>query len=317
MSKNRFLLLITVFGFQLLNAQPKVYPIDTWHSKIGFTAKLGSLIDVDGTFSDFDGTILYDENDLSTISATIFIETASIDTDVSMRDNHLRDEEFLNVEKYPYLFFQSNNTVKKGRTFVMSGNLEIKGTSKKVAIEFKRLHKVTPDPWGNNRVSFEGNLSINRLDFGVGEKDDKWIGKTVNINFMISCRTLNTDLISTLDHPVAKEIYAYIETNGIEKGIPFVVEKIKSNQEDKKVNKPQFLDFIGQRFVQYDQPEKAVKVYELNVALFPETPWTYSSLANGYFVINSKGKALENARKALELNDKDTQAIELIKQLNL
>ena len=46
------------------------FPVDSGHSKIGFTVTLAGVADVDGRFPDFDGTITYDEADLTKSSVT-------------------------------------------------------------------------------------------------------------------------------------------------------------------------------------------------------------------------------------------------------
>lgn len=92
-------------------AQPKAYPIDSWHSKIGFSVKFGGLIDVEGRFTGFRGTIVYDEQNPADLSASVFIDPASVDTGVGPRDRHLRSEDFFGVEQYPRIIFSSKRTI--------------------------------------------------------------------------------------------------------------------------------------------------------------------------------------------------------------
>jgi len=317
MFKKKLLLVFVIITVYLNNTytQPKAYPIDSWHSKIGFISTCGGLIGIEGTFSDFKGTIMYDEKDLSILSATVFIETTSINTGVKLRDRHLRMEEFLHVEKFPYMVFRSTKVVeRKGRQF-LKGTMQLKGVTREVEIAFKRLHTLQADPWGNARVSFSGNFSINILDFGVGKEGDKWVGKNVEIEMIVSCRIFNMDKITSLNHPVAEEIYATMMEKDISENISFVKDMLQKHQQDEAVNRPEFLDYIGQKLMQYDRPKAAVHIFELNADLFPTRAGVQSQLANAYFLTGKKKLAVQFANKGLDLDAQNTLSIELLKML--
>jgi polyisoprenoid-binding protein YceI len=143
------------------------YDIDPAHSRLGFAAKHAMVTTVRGHFTTFTGEAHFDADDVTKSSATIEIDSASIDTGNADRDNHVRNNDFLEVEKYPKITFVSTSAEQKDEdNFVLHGNLTIKETTKPVSISFEKSGE-GDDPWGNFRVGFEGKTTINRSDYGV------------------------------------------------------------------------------------------------------------------------------------------------------
>lgn len=142
------------------------YKFDLAHSSVAFTVRHMVIANVRGNFKDFEGTIQYDPADITKSSADVTIKTASIDTDNAQRDAHLRSADFFDAEKFPAITFKSKSVETKGDGFVMNGTLTIRGVSKDVAIPFEILG-VVKDPWGGTRLGAHGELTINRMDYGV------------------------------------------------------------------------------------------------------------------------------------------------------
>ncbi|HXF04521.1 MAG TPA: YceI family protein [Blastocatellia bacterium] len=142
------------------------YVIDVSHSWIGFSVRHMMVTNVRGRFTDFSGTILYDEQDITKSSVSVTIKTASINTENADRDRHLRSADFFDAEKYPEITFVSKRIEKRGADYVCIGTLTIRGVSREVAIPFTITGKVK-DQRGNTRIGVEASLTINRQDFGV------------------------------------------------------------------------------------------------------------------------------------------------------
>jgi polyisoprenoid-binding protein YceI len=143
-----------------------VYRIDPNQSTIGFSVKHMLINTVHGKFTDYSGTILLNENDLTKSSANLKINTASINTEVAPRDKDLRSPNFLDVAKYPEIIFTSHRVEKNANGYVLVGELAMRGVSKEVTIPFKYNGKVK-DLLGNTRIGFEGGLTINRQEWGI------------------------------------------------------------------------------------------------------------------------------------------------------
>lgn len=142
------------------------YQIDTAHSWIGFSVRHMMVTNVRGRFTDFSGTIVYDEQDITKSSVSVTIKTASINTENADRDRHLRSADFFDVEKHPEITFVSKRIEKRGAGYVCIGTLTIRGVSREVAIPFTITGKVK-DQRGNTRIGIEASLTINRQDYGV------------------------------------------------------------------------------------------------------------------------------------------------------
>ncbi len=142
------------------------YDFDTAHSQVGFAVKHLMISTVRGSFNEFTGSIVHDPADLTKSSVTVNIKTASIDTGVQKRDDHLRSPDFFDTAKYPDLTFTSNRVAKQGEGFVAHGTLSMHGVSKEVALPFT-LGGPIKDPMGRTRIAAEGSLTINRRDWGL------------------------------------------------------------------------------------------------------------------------------------------------------
>jgi polyisoprenoid-binding protein YceI len=142
------------------------YEVDPAHSTVQFSAKHLLISTVSGKFKEFSGTIVYDPQDVTKSSVTGTIKTASLDTGVADRDNHLRSADFFDVEKFPDITFKSTKIEKSGDGATVTGDLTIKGVTKQVKFP-ATVNGPIKDPWGNSRVGFSFGLEINRMDYGI------------------------------------------------------------------------------------------------------------------------------------------------------
>jgi polyisoprenoid-binding protein YceI len=144
----------------------RTYKIDKAHSEVVFQIR-HLVTKVRGRFDDFEGSIqLNDERpELSSVEFTV--KAASIDTNEKDRDTHLRSADFFDVEKFPDLTFKSKQIIKKSNeSYDVIGDLTIHGVTKDIALPITHLGKAK-DPWGMERVGFEGEITLNRKDFGL------------------------------------------------------------------------------------------------------------------------------------------------------
>lgn len=143
------------------------YKIDPAHSIIGFAVRHLEINWVEGRFKEFEGTVHYDDKDVTKSSVEFSAKVESIDTGVAPRDKHLRTADFFEVEKYPTLTFKSTRVERKGKdAYVLHGDLTLKGVTKPVQLPFK-LSGAVKDPWGNTRFGVQAETNINRRDFGI------------------------------------------------------------------------------------------------------------------------------------------------------
>lgn len=145
----------------------KTYQVDPAHSSITFTVKHMMISKVKGEFKEFDIKANGEPSDLANASVKVTIQAASIDTNNTDRDNHLRSGDFFNVEEHPHLVFHSTSFRSKGDgEFEVTGDLTIRGTTREETFEVE-YEGSAKDPWGNTKHAFSGEGSLNREDYGL------------------------------------------------------------------------------------------------------------------------------------------------------
>lgn len=83
----------------------------------------------------------------------------------------------------------------------------------------------------------------------------------------------------------------------------------------KYFRKARDLNVIGYQLIHENRAEDAIKVFELMVSEFPDNPYVYDSLGEGYFKNKNYKKALENYEKSLALDSTNTNAKEYISRI--
>jgi len=150
----------------ILPAAAAEYAIDASHSRIQFSVRHLGISTVTGNFSVFGGALVFDPEAIETGRVEVGIDATSIDTAVEKRDTHLRSPDFLNVDEYPEIRFQSTGVESSEGGLAVSGNLTIRGVTRPVVLEAE-FNGQAEDPWGSSRVGFEATTRINRKDFGL------------------------------------------------------------------------------------------------------------------------------------------------------
>lgn len=143
------------------------YTLDPAHTRIGFVARHAMVTKVRGAFNEFRGTAHLDGENPSRSAAELTIQAASIDTRNADRDGHLRSNDFLAMDQHPEITFRSTEVTRTDEdAFQVTGDLTIKGVTRSVTVPLTFEGQAT-DPFGNIRVGFEGQTTINRKDFGI------------------------------------------------------------------------------------------------------------------------------------------------------
>ena len=147
-----------IVGMLSLNAQ-QYKPVDD-KSEVKFTVKNFGL-NTSGTLSNLKGTIQFDPSNLSSASFNVSVDVNTINTGISMRDNHLKEKEYFYTEKYSTIRFVSTGVKPANDGFILTGQLTIKGVSKDISFPFTAVTQ-------NGGMLFTGNFTIDRKDFDVG-----------------------------------------------------------------------------------------------------------------------------------------------------
>lgn len=142
--------------------------LDPAHSEVNFKVKHMMITNVNGKFSQFNVKASSDSEAFENPVIEFSAETASVNTGMEQRDQHLKSADFFDSEKHPQLHFKSRSFKKTGDgSYLLEGDMQIRDVVKPVTftVEHSGLHK---DPWGNLKAGFSLEGKINRKDFGLG-----------------------------------------------------------------------------------------------------------------------------------------------------
>lgn len=142
------------------------YVLDPAHSQVGFVARHAMVTKVRGSFNEVTGTATIDGANPAGSTLTVSIDPASIDTRSEQRDGHLKSPDFFDVEKFPEITFNGTGFAVSGDIVEVTGDLTIKGVTHPVTIPFEFQGAAT-DPFGNQRIGFEGSVVVNRKDWDL------------------------------------------------------------------------------------------------------------------------------------------------------
>ena len=120
-------------------------------------------------FEDFDASITASEEDFSDAEYTVEINVSSISTGIDRRDQHLRSEDFFEVEKHPNMTFKSTSVekVSEGK-YKVTGDLTLHGVTKPVTLDVWHRGTIEHPQNGNLISGFQVTGTINRSDFNIG-----------------------------------------------------------------------------------------------------------------------------------------------------
>lgn len=171
--------------------QAAVYTADTSHSTVGFSVRHLMITNVRGEFTDFTATVNWDPANLDAFSVEAVIKAASINTQNQRRDDHLRNPDFFDVEKFPELRFVSKKVARDGAGLKVTGDLTMHGVTREVVLSVEGPTPPITDPWGNERIGVSATTKINRTDYGLTwnralEAGGVTVGEEVTINLDLS-----------------------------------------------------------------------------------------------------------------------------------
>jgi polyisoprenoid-binding protein YceI len=139
--------------------------LDKVHSELAFKVKHMMITNVKGIFNDYDAEISTVDDDFKTAEINLNIKASSIDTNDTIRDNHLKSADFFDAEKFNEIKFKSKSLkLKKDNLYELTGELTIKNITKTVKFDAE-FGGIVKDPWGNIKAGFTLEGKINRKDW--------------------------------------------------------------------------------------------------------------------------------------------------------
>lgn len=143
------------------------YTIDRDHTAVGFGVRHMLVSTIRGRFKNYRTELSLDTDDLTASHIEWTIDTASVDTAVSARDEHLRSKDFFDVERFPTLRFVSQKIERLYPAhFRVTGELTIKDRTRPVSLEVE-FGGIAQDLAAGTRIGFTAKGSIDRREFGL------------------------------------------------------------------------------------------------------------------------------------------------------
>lgn len=144
-----------------------VYEIDSTHSSVHFSVRHLMVSNVRGEFTKVSGTIQFDPQNPANSSVKATIDATSINTRDDQRDGHLKSPDFLDVEKFPTITFESKRVEVHGDGGKVTGELTIHGVTREITLDVEGPSQEIKDPWGKQRIGASATAKLSRKDFGL------------------------------------------------------------------------------------------------------------------------------------------------------
>ncbi len=167
------------------------YVFDPSHTYIGFVVDHLGFSQVRGRFASFDGTLVLDTENLEAAELSVTIDTASVDTGWAERDDHLRDDDFFDVEAHPAATFVSTAVTQTGEnTLAVTGDFTLLGVTQPITLDVT-VNRIGEHPFQDDVTvaGFSAVSTIRRSDFGmdafVAAADDPSTGVGDEISLVI------------------------------------------------------------------------------------------------------------------------------------
>lgn len=171
-----------LFAAGAAQAEPVTYTLDPAHTQVGFTIDRFGYNHVLGRFDQVSGEVVLDEANPANSSVHAIIQLANLTSGDAARDQHLREERWLNAPQFPTIEFRSASVRPTGeRTAEVTGNLTMLGQSHPVTLNVT-LNYLGPNP-ANQRptAGLSGTGSLTRSTWGSALAQGR-IGDQVTIS---------------------------------------------------------------------------------------------------------------------------------------
>ena len=123
-----------------------IYKPDPPHTSVDFNIKYLMITDVFGEFKSYNAKIEIDENTQNLVGVEAKIYVASLTTENSKRDGHLKSPDFFDAEQFPNILFKSRTVNKLGTDeYELIGDLTIKGITKTITLRGKNTDLSTQE----------------------------------------------------------------------------------------------------------------------------------------------------------------------------
>ena len=297
-----------------------LYNIDAPHSSVEFVVPWMGISKVRGTFGDIRGTIAIDSLDLARSSVSVVFRPASITTHFERRDKDLKGPDFFDVEKYPTITFSSREIVKSGEGYRVLGPLTIHGVTHEIEIPMT-FNGHIKDAGGDDRVGFEGGVTIKRKDYGiVGPARfnlllEKGLVIGEDVEIPLAVEGWKAAARDTLREPVPDSLYRAILARGVT-AVAKQYREARAQMPDSlmRVNEGA-LNAVGYQLLAMGRTAYAIALFGLETETFPAAAFGYVGLGQALATAGYRELAVQALEKAIAIEPNATRALEILKRV--
>lgn len=173
---------VSLFSFIQNPIELQKLTAETNHSSLLFSVPIANGITrITGKYNDYSIDLDYVDKDFTKSVLNATIKSASIDTGIDGRDEHLRSADFFDTETYPEITFQSSRIIKSDAGYTAVGDFTMHGITKELEIPF-----VITGVDGENTIGISARVSIDRTEYGVGNdfkhtSIENFISETIDV----------------------------------------------------------------------------------------------------------------------------------------
>lgn len=146
------------------------YELDPEHATVAFLIEHVGYARTLGTFTTVSGRFEFDEDSGTLRGLRVEVPTASVSTHLEKRDEHVRSDDFLDVEAHPTMTFTANGetTLADDGRATIDGELTLLGETRPLTLE-ATLNKSADYPFGHKRYTLgvSATGSLQRSDYGM------------------------------------------------------------------------------------------------------------------------------------------------------
>lgn len=165
---------ITLFVFTLaasFSSFAQTWTSDKAHSQLKFDITHLGVSTISGSFTDFTASVNAAQADFSDAKFELTAQTASINTGIEQRDNHLKSADFFDAATNSTITFKSTSLKKvSAGKYKVTGDLTLHGVTKPVTLDLWYRGTIENPMSKKPTAGFRVTGSIKRADFNFGTK---------------------------------------------------------------------------------------------------------------------------------------------------
>jgi polyisoprenoid-binding protein YceI len=303
------------------------YEVDSQHSTIEFVTRMLGLVKVRGRFTQYSASIVYDTAAPERSSVSAIINVASLTTDMSFRDKHLKSPDFFDAARFPTIAFRSDRVERATDGLAVHGSLTMHGITRPVTMAVRIDLPPTRDAESDQlSTAFEAQVRISQRDFGIAgtnkynpdySPSHTLLSDSVDVILELSAQRegyLNRRFAPRTPRWIADTLDKTLAASGIDSTVR-LYHALHQSQPNAYNFKPFQLDALARKVLARGHPRDALELFKLNAEMFPMSSGVVQGLADGYALLGDRDHALTTYARALQLDSTNTSAIEMMRHL--